>query len=93
MFTCSSKSVGFMPDGKERTNKDGVNMAALRKVYSTSPEHGYSNVATVYYSAEWQEYTVKHYKNGKYLSKADYFTADKADAIKSANMFAKYGVA
>jgi hypothetical protein len=56
---------------------------ALRKIESISnTKNGKS--ATVYRDAEFQEYRVKFYQDGKHLEAADYHTDDKADAQSTA---------
>jgi len=43
--------------------------------------------AKVYKNPDWNEYQVKHYENGKHLSKADAHTDDLDDAMGTANEF------
>lgn len=55
---------------------------AARIVYSGSNPDG--RKAIVRWNSEWQEYIVQFFLDGEYLSKADYYTADKADALATA---------
>jgi hypothetical protein len=52
---------------------------SLRKIESiTNTKNGKS--ATVYRDAEFQEYRVRFYQDGKHLTEADYHTDSKSDA-------------
>lgn len=56
----------------------------LHKTY----EQG-NKCAKVYRDAEWDEYRVKHFINGKHHKKADYHTNDKDDAHSTAKYWLK----
>lgn len=56
----------------------------LRKVGQYKPKEG-AHHATIHMDPEYGEYKVKFYKDGKHLSKADYHTDDKDDAMKTAS--------
>ena len=43
--------------------------------------------ATVFYNFEYEEFVVKFYREGVYLTEADYFTTDRSDAIETALSF------
>lgn len=56
---------------------------ALRKIETISnTQTGRS--ATVYRDAEFNEYRVKFYQDGKHQTEADYHTDDKGDAQRTA---------
>lgn len=59
------------------------------KLIKTHTSADGKKVAKVYRDAEWDEYHVKHYTDGKYHSKADYHTDDKDDAHNTAKHFVK----
>jgi len=48
-----------------------------------------TKTAKVYKDSDWDEYRVKHFKNGKHLSDGDYHTSDKDDAHGTAKQFIK----
>ena len=59
---------------------------ALRRI-ETILNDGKKLAAKVYRDAEWQEYRVKFFRDGKYQRDADYHTDDKADAQFTARAF------
>lgn len=59
---------------------------ALRRI-ETILNDGKKLAAKVYRDAEWQEYRVKFFRNGKHQEGADYHTDDKADAQFTARAF------
>lgn len=59
------------------------------KLIGTHTSKDGSRCAKVYRDSEWDEYHVKHYKDGKHQTKADYHTDDKDDAHGTAKHFVK----
>jgi len=48
------------------------------------------HASIVYYDPNFEEFTVKFYKENKHLPDADYFTSDESDALGTAeNWFSK----
>lgn len=43
-----------------------------------------SKVAMIYRNVEWEEWVVCFYTDGKHNEAADYYTADKQDAVNTA---------
>lgn len=62
----------------------------LRLVKAHSSADG-KKQAKVYRDHEWDEYRVKHYKDGKHLTKADYHTDDKHEALDHAHRHVNEG--
>jgi predicted secreted protein len=51
------------------------------------------NSAIVRNDREWSQYIVQFFRDGEYLSKADYFTSCQQDAIDTANHWLNKGAA
>jgi hypothetical protein len=43
--------------------------------------------ATVFYDFEYEEFVVKFFRDGAYVSEADYFTNDRVDACSTADAY------
>lgn len=57
----------------------------LIDVFTRVCNENHTREARVYYHADWQEYVVRFYINGKHQRKADYHADDKQDALDTAD--------
>lgn len=58
----------------------------MKKIISIDNGQGFK--AALYRNAEWSEWVVKFYEDGKLLADADYHTDDKQDAYDTLNKWA-----
>jgi len=58
----------------------------MKRIFSDSCSGRNERAVAVYENAEWDEFVVKVVENGAHIAEADYFTADRDDAMDTANM-------
>ena len=87
--TYGKVKVGNLKGDHGKVRYEEVEQVDEAKLIKTHASADGKRVAKVYRDAEWDEYHVKHYTDGKHHSKADYHTDDKDDAHGTAKLFVK----